>query len=698
MPSTSRRMTRSQTATATVLGKRSGGALSRSPSVASLRSSSSSALLTPDTTPDAKKPRTSAGEVDEDPMANKENIPPLKDVVMATPVSRRLTRRATTTGDFVTPTSTRTARTPRRNASLISAIPQTPSTSLSQLTLQTPPPTPPISLPLHARARACLRSTSNASHIIMSSEGREKETELIRGFLVQDVDEEEDGDVKPILYISGSPGTGKTALVNTILSSLETSPGHNLKTIFLNCMTFQNVDAVWNRLQEELLGSTQRGKRASSSKQKSSRESVVDFFEKNRSFKCAFILDEMDHLTGISPIALRPLFNLATRFPSSVRIMGIANTHTLTSSSSSLPFDDISSLNIETVHFKPYKPSELQAILMKRLESLPQDDLKKMLPPPVLMLLTKKVASQTGDVRVLFEVLRGAIELAAPSSASASPSSESPIASVVVTPKHITDALKSYTPSATTSRTTNGSSGSVVTTNSEIIAKIYGLSLQQRLALLVLLLATKRLTSGLPLASSASSTPAASPTKRSPVKRTQSSASASFSSSCTDVVGDASSGVDINILFSFYSHLLQTADTFSVVSRSEFADLLAVLETTGLLNIQSTSSGRSSFKRSASFTGRAGMGGAGGAATSQSARLHSDVREAEVARGMGLDLDGASASSSSGSGGEGIANVMLEEVRAIWKRELTRIRKEKEALARKAMAEGVDLFEDAMEA
>ncbi len=44
----------------------------------------------------------------------------------------------------------------------------------------------------------------------------------------------------------------------------------------------------------------------------------------------------MDHLSSISLLALRPLFNLATQYPTSVRTMGIANTHTLTSSSSSV--------------------------------------------------------------------------------------------------------------------------------------------------------------------------------------------------------------------------------------------------------------------------------------------------------------------------------------------------------------------------
>jgi len=70
-------------------------------------------------------------------------------------------------------------------------------------------------------------------------------------------------------------------------------------------------------------------------------------------------------------------------------------------------------------------------------------------------------------------------------------------------------------------------------------------------------------------------------------------------------------------------------------------------------------------------------------------RRQSNVRETEV---EGLDCGGSGGSQSA----EGIANVMQEEVRAIWMRELTGIRKEKEALVRKAKTEGVDVFDDAM--
>ncbi len=80
----------------------------------------------------------------------------------------------------------------------------------------------------------------------MSSEGRTKELELLHAFLVCDLaEDDEEKNSKSILYISGSPGTEETALVNTILSSLETSSGQDVQKVFLNCMTYQGVDAVW---------------------------------------------------------------------------------------------------------------------------------------------------------------------------------------------------------------------------------------------------------------------------------------------------------------------------------------------------------------------------------------------------------------------------------------------------------------------
>jgi len=53
------------------------------------------------------------------------------------------------------------------------------------------------------------------------------------------------------LYISGSPGCGKTALVNSILSELSPE-ATGIKIIFINCMALNDLDGLWERMSEEL--------------------------------------------------------------------------------------------------------------------------------------------------------------------------------------------------------------------------------------------------------------------------------------------------------------------------------------------------------------------------------------------------------------------------------------------------------------
>jgi cell division control protein 6 len=55
------------------------------------------------------------------------------------------------------------------------------------------------------------------------------------------------------LYISGSPGCGKTALVNSILAASEVELlENNINLLSVNCMALNGLEAVWERLIEEL--------------------------------------------------------------------------------------------------------------------------------------------------------------------------------------------------------------------------------------------------------------------------------------------------------------------------------------------------------------------------------------------------------------------------------------------------------------
>lgn len=128
--------------------------------------------------------------------------------------------------------------------------------------------------------------------------------------------------------------------------------------------------------------------------------------------------------------------------------------------------------------------------------------------------------------------------------------------------------------------------------------------------------------------------------------------------------------------------VLEGSDSFTPVSRSDFTDLLGVLDTSGLIALSSApSSGTASraIKRTTSFSGAAK---AKGAATPQSVRFQSDIREAEVVRGLGISVDGTSMSKNNESEGDALE----DDVRRLWSREISRMRREAKAKNEAALA------------
>lgn len=157
------------------------------------------------------------------------------------------------------------------------AIPQTPAKVADEPALASPPATPQTSVPLPLRARGLLRATSNASSS-MSFDGREEEQSLIKNFLTNFSDN--DDPIDPVLYISGTPGTGKTALVNSIVSSI--TDEDNVKIVFLNCMSITGMEALWTRLSEELLVTGKAGSsRRAGAKKSVGRDEIAKYLQKH---------------------------------------------------------------------------------------------------------------------------------------------------------------------------------------------------------------------------------------------------------------------------------------------------------------------------------------------------------------------------------------------------------------------------------
>jgi len=252
----------------------------------------------------------------------------------------------------------------------------------------------------------------------------------------------------------------------------------------------------------------------------------------------------------------------------------------------------------------------------------------------------------------------------------------------VVTPANILSALKAYAP-VSAMRSSSSSVPVAVQSprgTSEMVEKVRNLGLHARLVLLSIMLASKRLETGFSLAGSSShfKSPVKTPSKTNP-----------------DVSSTTPTDIDTTQLHAYYSTILTRAnhEVFAPVSRSEFTDLLGVLETVGLASLSSSSTapgspsktGRRAFGRSASF------GGAGsGKDRGQEVRMIAEVRSDEVLRGMGIDAADVKAD-------EG-CDVREEEIRAIWERERARLGRDIRVRGRgKACAGDHDTFDGALE-
>ncbi|KAK0242197.1 P-loop containing nucleoside triphosphate hydrolase protein [Armillaria nabsnona] len=587
-------------------------------------------LQTPDPTPNPKRPKTTITILDGD--GNKENIPPYLIRAVngdsSSPISARAARALRRTSTEAGIASPRRRPLPQRRASTSLIPPSTPTTAVAHLTISTPPPTPPSLLPIHARARALLRPTFDCTG---NMPGREKERAVIRNFITIS----DNGDQITCLYISGSPGTGKTALVNALIQSLG-SDLNGTKIITVNCMALENVEALWERLSEEFQGPCKRKQSRRTAKGKG-KETVEDILSGLDS-KCLLVLDELDHIATTTQ-SLSAVFSLPACRSSALRVIGIANTHTLTSSTASF------SSSVQTLHFPPYTPAQLQLIVQARLAPLynaeSAEEAKKLLPTAPLVLLTKKVAALTGDVRSLFEVLRGAIDAAVSAGISKEASSK-----VSVMPTHVLAALKAHGPLNKMSPSVSSSTAS--SCSSDIASKVKSLGLQARLVLLSILLSSKRMEAGLPLTMSTSS---------SPTKRSQSSPRLST----------VATSMETSQLHVFYSAVLRRGDNdvFVPVSRSEFGDITGMLEGFGLVSMTSvfgSRGGKRPLTRTASFTQGAQKG-----VVSGNVQLATGVWPEEVLRGMGIGALETSVSD----------DVMEEEVSTLWRQELSRLEKDR---------------------
>ena len=244
-------------------------------------------------------------------------------------------------------------------------------------------------------AQACLQL--QLSSVPRSLPCREEERATIMEFLTSSI---RSGGAGSALYLSGMPGTGKTATVMEVVRELRqrAHAGHLRPFSFvnINAMRLTHPYQLYTQVYKALTGEHAAASRAAQLLEErfSSRENVG---------VSVLLVDEIDFLVTRKQSVLYNIFEWPTRRNARLVVIGIANTMDLPERL--LPRVH-SRLGLKRIVFTPYTRDQIVDIVRARLEGLDA------FAEDAVDMAARKVASLSGDVRRALQICRRAAELA----------------------------------------------------------------------------------------------------------------------------------------------------------------------------------------------------------------------------------------------------------------------------------------------
>lgn len=308
----------------------------------------------------------------------------------------------------VTPPETPTPRTPksaspRKNRSPIKDILRTPTRRIfvkAPRSASTLPQRPAIDGAGIVSQHQVARGSLHVSTVPDSLPCRENEFSQIFLALESAINAE----TGSCIYVSGTPGTGKTATVREVISQLQLRCQEGelpeFSFIEINGMKLINPLEAYETLWEEISG------------QRVSSANAVALLEKE--FKVAnpqrvpvlVLMDEMDQLVTKSQGVMYNFFNWPTFRNSKLVVVAVANTMDLPERMLS---NKISSrLGLTRIQFPGYNHDQLREIIESRLIDVEGGIVEK----DAIEFASRKVASVSGDARRALDICRRAVELA----------------------------------------------------------------------------------------------------------------------------------------------------------------------------------------------------------------------------------------------------------------------------------------------
>ncbi|KAK4454606.1 cell division control protein 18 [Podospora aff. communis PSN243] len=283
--------------------------------------------------------------------------------------------------------------TPRHRVMSVGKISRrmTPQTPLTPSSLQT----------VYHQARQLFSRSADPGQLI----GRDDERAQLKKFLDRCTASRPGG----CLYVSGPPGTGKSAMTNEITQEV-VSATPSTKKAYVNCMSIKTSKDLYMSLFDQLVGEVD-----------TSESDVVAILQKlfvpRKKTEDVFVvvLDEIDHILTLDLESLYRVFEWSLQKTSRLTLVGIANALDLTDRF--LPRLKSRDLKPELLPFLPYTATQVKRIITTRLRSLlPESttatpDFIPFFHPAAIELCSRKVSTQTGDLRRAFEVCRRALDL-----------------------------------------------------------------------------------------------------------------------------------------------------------------------------------------------------------------------------------------------------------------------------------------------
>lgn len=249
---------------------------------------------------------------------------------------------------------------------------------------------------VYAQARQLFNQASSGKIV-----GREAERSQLTTFISTSVESRTGG----CTYVSGPPGTGKSALVQEILQNYGEE---SVKVATINCVTLKSSTEVLAKF-AQAFGSSR-------SSHKAAKLNLAKLFttKKADSMMHLVLLDEIDTLLNGDCDVLYSIFEWAMHPSSNLILIGIANALDLTDRF--LPRLKMRNLKPSLLPFLPYSAAQISTIISERLRSLlpvgttTDASYVPLVHPAAIQLCGKKIAAQTGDLRKAFSLVRRAID------------------------------------------------------------------------------------------------------------------------------------------------------------------------------------------------------------------------------------------------------------------------------------------------